>query len=144
MGWPEKLKRSFGYNKFTEMLLRSNLEGVNEAALLTDRLTRRDEDNFREYLWAMFGPSPRYGSEKYGSETPVLRHIQEVDTALPQYQVGQICDILLGCILSDLHPPVNRNKLAVGEQLRELLGVPSFLPGYWRCFDKAGAGPATS
>ena len=91
-GEPRALKEAKAYKKFTEMLLRSNIGNITNGTLLTDRLTRPKGDAFLPLITDLFGtPDNGYSSGRRG---PIFRHIQEVDTAEEQYQVGQIGDIL--------------------------------------------------
>lgn len=127
------LRKAYVYNKFAERLLRFNLGSVSGAVLLADSLTRTPGDNFVQYIGWSFG-STIDGS---GHLQPAkLRHVQEVNTRLPQYQVGQIGDILLGVVLGDLVPPMNANKLGVIAYAKSVLQIPSFQPAYWRRYPK--------
>ena len=61
----------------------------------------------------------------------VSRHIQEVDTALEQYHVGQIGDILQGVILNELIPVGNKFKRKLREYVKKELALPSLERDYW-------------
>ena len=118
---PKKLKDARAYKKFTELLLKSNIATTN-GILLTDRITRCKGDAFLPLIREAFGtPGVEYSQ---GRSEPIFRHIQEVDTALEQYHVGQIGDILQGVILNELVPARNRFK-------RKLRGLPSLGQNYW-------------
>jgi hypothetical protein len=130
---PSALKRAYAYNKFAELLLRFNLRNIHDAVLLADSLTRTSGDNFVQYIASTFGPSI---SPDWTVQPAQLRHVQEVDTRLEAYQVGQICDILLGAILGDLVPPRSHNKLALIQHVKSVLGTPSFGADFWRAYPK--------
>lgn len=131
---PPPLKRARAYNKFAERLLRFNIGSIKNAVLLADSLTRVPGDNFAEFLALSFGSSMR--ADSWTLEPGELRHVQEVNTRLEQYQVGQVCDILLGAVLGDLVPPRNANKLALIDHVKLSVGVPSFGPTFWARFPK--------
>lgn len=102
---PKKLKEARAYKKFAELLLKSNITTTN-GVLLTDRITRCKGDAFLPLIREAFGtPGVEYSQ---GRSEPIFRHIQEVDTALEQYHVGQIGDILQGVILNELLPTKSR------------------------------------
>ena len=122
-GEPRALKEARAYKKFTEMLLRSNIGNITNGTLLTDRLTRSKGDAFLPLITDLFGtPDNGYSSGRRG---PIFRHIQEVDTAVEQYQVGQIGDILQGVILNELIPTKNRHKRRLREYVKQCLSLPS-------------------
>lgn len=135
-GGPEtaSLTKAYAYNKFAELLLRFNLGGIKNAVFLADWLTRAPGDNFVQYIYSRFGSKVSYPT--FELEPGELRHVQEVDTKLEQYQVGQICDILLGCVLGDLVPPTNKNKITLIDHVKNVIGVPSFRAEFWRRYPK--------
>jgi hypothetical protein len=100
------LKAARVYKKFAELLLKSNIADISGGILYADRLTRCKGDEFIRLIIEDFGkPNCNYS---VGKSEPVFRYVQEVDTALEQYYVGQIGDILQGVILCELVPPKNR------------------------------------
>jgi len=129
---PEPLRKALAYNKFAERLLNFNLQDY-DAVFLADHLTRTHGDNFVQYIAAALGPT--IGVD-WQSGPPRIRHAQEVDTSLEQYQLGQICDILLGVILGALVPPANQNKLQLIEHTRKALAIPSFGADFWQRLPK--------
>ena len=124
--------KSRAYSKFTELLLRPNLLGVENAVLLADSLSPLLGDDFISFISTCFG---RAGLAASDSRKPEIRHIQRVDTSLRQYQLGQLCDLLLGPVLGELVPPKNSNKRELIQYLKDRIGIPSFGPDYWLAFD---------
>jgi len=130
---PKKIKDARAYKKFTELLLRSNIITTN-GVLLTDRITRCKGDAFLPLIREAFGT---LGAEySQGRSEPVFRHIQEVNTALEQYHVGQIGDILQGVILNELLPTKNRWKRKIRDYVKKELGLPSLSQNYWQSLSK--------
>ena len=128
------IKKARAYKKFAELLIAHNTTNVSNGVLLTDRLTRCSGDEFREVMKREFStPGSGYSA---GKSVPILRAIEEVDTALEQYQVGQVCDLLSGCVLNNLCPTSNKYKNMIREYLSEQLGVPSLLKAYWGQYGK--------
>lgn len=128
---PNSLKKAKAYKKFAELLLKFNIPEIRNGVLLTDRLTRCKGDLFVPLMKELFGtPSVEVGNE------PVFRHIQEVDTALEQYHVGQIGDILQGAILNELVPTVNEYKYKLREYVKGQLELPSLGRDYWQSLSK--------
>jgi len=126
----DPIKWARAYKKFAELLLSHNCSGVENAVLLTDRLTRTKGDFFLERMRDDFSqPGAAYST---GRALPIFRAIQEVDTALPTYQVGQIGDILMGSILNALRPTKNRYKRRLSKYVQGVLSLPSLLPNYWQ------------
>lgn len=131
---PRALKAARAYKKFTELLLKSNIPSIPNGILVTDRLTRCRGDAFYQLISELFG---KYG-EGYskGRTEPVFRHVQEVDTALEQYHIGQIGDILQGVILNELKPCKNRWKRKLRNYVKQELNLLSLLPDYWKPLPK--------
>ena len=130
---PGALRKAYAYNKFAERLLSFNLGTISRAVLLADWLTRTPGNNFVQYVGITFGPTV---GPNLTQVHPRIRHVQQVDTRLEQYQVGQVCDILLGVVLGDLVPPLNPNKLALISHTKTALRISSFGPGFWRRYPK--------
>lgn len=131
---PKAIREARAYKKFTELLLKSNISTVEDGVLLTDRLTRCKGDEFCHLIRELFGmPNSGYS---LGRNKPVFRHIQEVDTALEQYHVGQIGDILQGVILNELLPTKSRWKRKLREYAKKELGIPSLSQDYWQLLPK--------
>lgn len=130
----DAMKWARAYKKFAELLLSHNCSTVENAVLLTDRLTRTKGDLFLELMRESFSrPGVAYST---GKTSPIFRHIQEVDTALPEYQVGQVGDILMGSILNALRPTRNKFKRRLRNHVSSGLGLPSLLPSYWQQLPK--------
>ncbi len=129
------IKRARAYKKFAELLVAHNTENVQGGVLLADDMTRCNGDEFRARMADAFS-EPGTGWSR-GKDGPTLRHIAEVDSSVEQYQVLQICDLLLGCVLNNLFPTSNEWKNRVREHLVQRLGVPSLLPQDWRRYSKA-------
>lgn len=125
---PKKIKDARAYKKFAELLLRSNITTTN-GVLLTDRITRCKGDAFLPLIREAFGTAGVEYSQ--GRSEPIFRHIQEVDTALEQYHVGQIGDILQGAILNELAPARSRFKRKLREYIKKELALPSLGQDYW-------------
>jgi hypothetical protein len=130
----DALKMARAYKKFAEMLLSSNCVDVENGVLLTDRLTRTKGDLFLELMRANFCQAGAGFST--GKSQPTFKHIQEVDTAYPPYQVGQICDLLMGAILNSLKPTRNEYKTRLRSHVIRSLALPSLDPAYWQSMPK--------
>jgi len=131
---PKAIKDARAYKKFTELLLKSNISTITNGVLLTDNLTRCKGDAFLALITELFGTAGvGYSS---GRSEPAFRHIQEVDTALEQYHVGQIGDILQGVILNELVPAQNPYKRKLRQYVEEQLGLPSLGRDYWQSLAK--------
>ena len=122
------------YSKLTELLLRPNLLDVENAVLLADSLSPLLGDDFLSYISICFGITQT--PPAFAVRAPQIRHVQRVDTGLDQYQVGQLCDLLLGVVLGDLIPPKNSNKLELIRCAKERLSIPSFNSDYWLAIDE--------
>lgn len=118
------------YGRITEMLLRPNLVAVENAVLLADWMSPLAGDDFVSHISACFGPSQRLDASLSGN--PQIRHIQRVNTQLEQYQLGQLCDVLLGPVLGELVPPQNSNKRELIQYLKQRMKIPTFRPHYWQ------------
>jgi len=130
---PKYIKDARAYKKFTELLLKSNIT-ITNGVLLTDRMSRPKDDAFLSLISGEFGTE----GVKYsrGKSEPIYRHIQEVDTALEQYHVGQIGDILQGVILNELVPARNKYKRKLREYVKKELALPSLGQDYWQPLSK--------
>ena len=71
-----------------------------------------------------------------GKNKPIFKHIQEVDTGLEYYHIGQIGDILQGVILNELMPTQNRWKKKIRNYVKGQLEIPSLLPEYWKILSR--------
>ena len=128
-GMPRNLTKARAYNRLVGLLLGRNLEGITDAVLLADSLTAMAGDDFIQYISELFGFDS--GLTQLASVSPRIRNVQRVDTSLPGYQLGQMCDVLLGVVTGDLVHPTNRNKLALIQYAKDTLGIASFGPEYW-------------
>ncbi len=130
----DSIKRARMYKKFVELLLRSNTNNLENATLLTDQMTRCKGDEFLARMRDDFS-EPGCG-HCVDREEPVFKHIDEIDSAQHNYQVIQICDLLLGCVLNEHLEPTGVNKKAkLKRELREYLlrkvGCHTFKEYYW-------------
>jgi len=62
--------------------------------------------------------------------------IEEVKSDLEQYQVLQVCDLLMGCILNNLVPTKNRYKNDLRQYLISKLGCKDLLRDTWKKYSK--------
>jgi hypothetical protein len=122
----ENIKKARAYKKFAEMLLDHNCKFITNATLLTDRLTRCRGDLFLELLRERYCAGPNC----------TFRALEEVDTALEQYQLGQVNDILIGCVLNALKPAENASKNQLRQYAERALGI-SLSPHYWSKFSRS-------
>lgn len=128
------LKAARAYKKFAELLLKSNIADISGGILYADRLTRCKGDEFIRLIIEDFGkPNCNYS---VGKSEPVFRYVQEVDTALEQYHVGQIGDILQGVILCELVPPKNRYERELNRYVKQQLNLNSLGQVYWQNLPK--------
>lgn len=131
---PDKIKRARAYKKFAELLICHNTENVQGGILLTDELTRCSKDLFIEKMKELFCTSGSNYSEK--KKIPTLTRIEEISSHLEQYQVIQVCDLLIGCVLNNLLPTKNKFKNLIREYLAKKLGVKNLLPESWSKYSK--------
>lgn len=131
---PEKIKRARAYKRFAELLILHNTENVQGGVLLTDKLTHCKKDLFIEKMKELF--CAQNVGHSAGKKHPTLTRIEEVSSALEQYQVLQICDLLLGCILNNLIPTKNKFKNMIREYLITKLNVKDLLPQTWDRYSK--------
>lgn len=130
----DKIKKARAYKKFAELLICHNTENVHGGILLTDELTRCSRDLFIEKMKELFcTPKVAYSENK---KIPTLTRIEEVHSHLEQYQVLQVCDLLMGCILNNLVPTKNKFKNLIREYLIKKLGVRNLLPESWSKYSK--------
>ncbi len=129
-----KIKKARAYKKFSELLIAHNAGQLQGGVLLADSMVRCHGDEFLERMRDVFA-TPNAGLS-VGKAAPTLRHIAEVNSAAENYQVLQICDILLGCVLNNLFPTQNKWKNSLREGLVERLGVESLLPNAWHQYSK--------
>jgi hypothetical protein len=131
----DNIKKARAYKKFAELLIGHNAEHLQGGVLLADRMTRCHGDEFLERMREVFAV-PNSG-HSIGKASPTLRHIAEADSAAGHYQVLQVCDLLLGCVLNNLFPTVNAWKNRLREHLVARLKVGSLLPHDWKHYSKA-------
>lgn len=126
----EKIKRARMYKKFAERLIGQNCEDIYNGTMLTDHLTRCRGDLFLEKMREEF--CQPYKRHSDGKAVPTLKYIDEVHSHMYQYQVLQICDVMLGCVLNNLLPTRQLNKNEARLHLVGALGVPDLLPTFWK------------
>lgn len=123
------IKQARAYKVFTELLLKSNCSAIKNGVLFADRLSRCTGDKFIPLIKESFGQAGvNYSS---GLESPIFRHVQEVDPALEQYHVGQIEDLLQGVIINEICPGHNKYKRKLREYVKRRLSLPSLSRNYW-------------
>ncbi len=112
----KKMKMAKMYKKFTELLLAHNTVNAFNVTLMTDELTRCDGDIFFALMENLFcTPGLHYSENK--KEPTIKPPIREVHSDLEQYQVLQITDLLMGCVLNSLKPTKNPYKTEISEYL---------------------------
>ncbi|HPY08395.1 MAG: hypothetical protein ACOX0H_00985 [Patescibacteria group bacterium] len=133
----KKIKMARAYKKFAELLLSHNTENIYNGVLLTDKLTRCQGDKFIEIMKHDFCLiNGQYCNDNH---KPTLKDIADINSSLEQYQVNQINDILLGCILNNLKPTSNKHKNNVRDYLIKKLNVKDLLPTTWNAYSKTDA-----
>jgi len=90
---------------------------------------------FRIYVMKQEFCTP-YGKHSMGSKFPTLRDVMDIPSHMEQYQVNQICDILMGCILNNLVPSRKREKVLLRQYLVSKLGVKNLLRESWGHYSK--------
>ena len=130
----DKIKKARLYKKFAELLNSHNTENIFNAVLLADKLTRCNGDEFVELMKQEF--CLPFGKHSPDSRVPTLRDVREVPSDLEQYQINQIGDILMGCILNNLRPTNKKEKNMLRRYLIKKLGVKDLLPETWRRYSK--------
>lgn len=131
---PDKIKRARMYKKFCELLIAHNTENVYQSVLLTDHLTRCHGDEFVERMKEIFC-TPNH-AHSAGKSSPTIIRIEEVDSSLEQYQLLQVCDLLMGCVINNLFPTKNKYKNQIREYLVKKIGVADLLPKTWGHYSK--------
>lgn len=130
----DKIKRARAYKKFAELLICHNTENIHGGVLLTDQLTRCSKDLFIEKMNDLFCASGKEYSEN--KKIPTLTRVEEIPSHLEQYQVLQLCDLLMGCILNNIFPTKNKFKNLIREYLITKLGVKNLLVESWEKYSK--------
>jgi len=129
-----KIKMARAYKKFAEHLIAHNTDNVYNGVLLTDELKRCTGDRFIELMKQDFClPNGKYCDLK---NKPTLKHVADIKSHLENYQVGQINDLLLGCVLNNLIPTKKPYKNKLRDYLIGKLQVDSLLPEYWSRYSK--------
>ena len=128
------IKWARAYKKFSEMLIRYNSSNIYNGVLLTDGLTRCKGDLFINKMREEFCyPNKMNGN---GLLVPTLKSIDDVKSDIESYQVIQLNDILIGCILNNLLPSQNIWKNNIREYLINKINIPNLLPVFWDQFSK--------
>jgi hypothetical protein len=126
----KNIKMARVYKKFAEMLISNNSRNIKNGVLLTDELTRCKGDEFIEIMKQEFCSSE--GKHKHFSGEPILKHIMDIHSHVENYQVCQINDILIGCILNNLVPTKKKYKNDIRNYLINKLKVGSLLSKDWK------------
>lgn len=129
-----KIKWARAYKKFAEMLIRYNSLKIFDGVLLTDGLTRCDGDFFIEKMREEFCFGDKMNKNGFIGST--LKSISDVRSDVESYQVMQLNDILLGCILNNLIPTTNKWKNRLRNYLIKAINVPNLLEEFWSKFPK--------
>lgn len=129
-----KIKMARAYKKFAELLLAHNSENIYNGVLLTDELKRCQGDKFIEIMKQDFClPDGKYCDK---SNRPTFKHIADIHSHIEEYQVCQINDIMLGCVLNNNLPTKNKYKNKLREYLVKKVGVNNLLPSFWNKYSK--------
>ncbi|MCK4553916.1 DUF3800 domain-containing protein [Candidatus Parcubacteria bacterium] len=129
-----KIKMARAYKKFAELLLSHNTDNIYNGVLLTDELTRCCGDKFIEIMKQDFCmPNGKYCDMP---NKPTLKNIEDIKSHLFSYQVCQINDLLLGCILNNLIPTKNFYKNELRKYLIKKNKVNNLLPDSWNRYSK--------
>lgn len=130
----DKIKKARAYKKFAELLLAHNTENIQGGVLLTDQMTRCKTDLFLQLMTDLFCKDGEgYSKEK---ERTTLNRVEEVASDLEQYQVLQVCDLLMGCVLNNQMLPKNEYKRQLREYLVKRLKVKDLLFTTWSQYSK--------
>ena len=128
------IKMARAYKKFAELLISHNTDNVYNGVLLTDELKRCKGDKFIELMKQDFCLTD--GKHCNDKNKPTLKHIADIKSDKENYQVGQINDLLLGCVLNNLIPTRKEYKNELRKYLVRSLNVDSLLPEYWNKYSK--------
>lgn len=131
----DKIKKARLYKKFAELLISHNTTNIYNGVLLVDRLTRCNGDEFLEVMKQEF--CLPFGKHSENSQIPTLKDVREIPSDLEQYQVNQIGDILMGCILNNLKPTRKEEKNNLRNYLIRKLGVSDLLKHSWSRYSKS-------
>jgi hypothetical protein len=124
-----KIKMARAYKKFAEILIANNTKNIFNGVLLTDELTRCKGDKFIEVMKLEF--CVQNGKHCTDPSRPALKDIRDFDSSVETFQVNQINDILLGCILNNHFPTTAPYKNELRAYLLKCLGINSLLKDYW-------------
>lgn len=131
---PDKIKMARAYKKFAELLIAHNTEEIYNGVLLTDELKRCQGDKFMEIMKEDFClPGGKYCNVP---NRPTLKHVADIHSDIEEYQVCQINDILIGCVLNNLVPTSKPYKNNLRDYLIKKIEVDSLLPDYWNKYSK--------
>lgn len=123
------IKEARVYKKFTELLISSNTNKIENAVLLVDEVTRCNHDRFIELIKESFCiPGKNYSINK---SQPTLRHVSAIKSDAPEHVRLCLCDLLLGCILNDNVPTKNRWKNKIRKDLISELVVKDLQKETW-------------
>jgi len=131
---PFKLKWARLYKRFAELLISNNTQEIFDGRLFVDQIRNCNEDEFVEIMKQEF--CFPFGKHSKGSSTPTLKDIRQVKSHLDQYQLIQVTDLLMGCILNNLLPTKTSFKNDFRQHLITRLGVRDLLPSTWGHFSR--------
>lgn len=130
----KKIKMARAYKKFAELLISHNSDNIYNGVLLADELKRCQGDKFIEIMKQDFClPNGKY-CDKHNR--PTLRHIADIHSDKENYQVCQINDILIGCVLNNLVLTKNKYKNSLRNYLIKKMEIDNLLPEYWNKYSK--------
>ena len=133
----DKIKKARMYKKFAELLITHNTENIYNGILLVDELKRCNGDEFIELMKQEF--CMPFGKHSQNSDIPTLKDVIEIKSHLEQYQVNQINDILMGCVLNNLKPTSKKEKNQIRKYLIHKLGAKDLLRKTWERYSKGYA-----
>lgn len=132
--WDEdKMKFAKMYKKFTELLIKHNTDNLYNWILLTDELSRPKTDIFFTLMRDLFCKA--WVNHSHWKKEPTLKYIKEVKSDLEQYQILQITDLLMWCVLNHLKPTTNKYKTDIANYLAFKVGN-NFRKEDWKRYSK--------
>ena len=129
----KKMKIAIMYKKFTELLIKHNTENLYNGILFTDELTRCSWDIFFSLMKELF--CKQWCNHSTGKKEPTLKDIIEVSSHLEQYQLLQITDLLMWCVLNHLKPTKNKYKTKIAKYVADKVGN-TFTQQDWKQYSK--------
>ncbi len=129
------MRKAIAYKRFTELLLEHNSRNVVGATLLMDERSKVSRDRFVELIKDSFGTAGKAYSR--GLAEPRYRQILEYQSHLERYNVGQVCDLLMGSVLNANVPTKNKWKTQLRSFVESRCGLPNLLRESWGKYSKS-------